>query len=65
MVKSEPVTGKDLKQPQPQPRSLPPPHESHPKDMNTSPIGPYPSMFQRQPLNVPPAQHMREEDVRR
>lgn len=62
MVKTEPGTGKDLKQPQALP---PPPHEGHPKDMNSSPIGPYSSMFQRQPLNVPPAQHMREEELRR
>lgn len=64
MVKTEPGTGKDLKQPQPLPPP-PPPHEGHPKDMNASPIGPYSSMFQRQPLNVPQPQHMREEELRR
>lgn len=62
MVKTEPGIGKDLKQP---PQQLPPPHEGHPKDMNASPIGPYSSMFQRQPLNVPQSQHLREEELRR
>lgn len=63
MVKTEPGIGKDLKQPPQQ--QLPPPHEGHPKDMNTSPIGPYSSMFQRQPLNMQQAQQMREEELRR
>lgn len=61
MVKTEP--GKDLKQPQ----MIPSSHEPHIKsEINSSPIGSYSSMFQRQSLNVPqPPQHLREEELRR
>lgn len=60
MIKTEP--GKDLKQSQP----LPTPIEGHSKELNTSAIVSYPSMFQRQPLNVPqPSPHLREEELRR
>lgn len=62
--KTEPLSGKDLKQSPAQP--IPQPHDVHPKDVNSSPIGAYSSMFQRHGLNVPqPPQHIREEELRR
>lgn len=61
MAKTEQLSGKDLKQPSSQ--SLPPSHEMHPKDMNSSPIGSYSNMF---PRHGPQSQqHIRDEELRR